>query len=318
MDNQQIGIYDEMQARAELAYLAFSKQYAIENPPPERAALRRDVVSLAIVFSLVVVMIAGVVVSSSRTIEEFGTGGNQTVGVSAFVMLEGGLVAYAFFRARRSAAEGRERVGNARRLATIGLTLAFVSALAANIHAVMKASPEAVVVPFIETLIGLLVAVSAPTLAFISADVLAIELMSGDVRQRAADAEHDRLMNDWRAALRDEWQRRQRTMGVSWKVERASDQTSERTDRQTAPALPVSDQTDRQTAALPAGQTVSGHYGYTRTPGGQAAVIEYLKANPGSEKLSARDIAKLTGVSPDTANKGRNAYVSMMSVEVEN
>lgn len=287
-----LGIYDEMAARANAAYLAFSKQYELEHPAPERTALTRDVVSVAIIVSLLIVMVAGVIVSSSRTIEEFG---GSFVGVFAFVMLEGGLVAYAFFRARRAAVESN-RVGNARRLATIGLTLAFVSALAANIHAVLKAQ-HIETPPIVNTVINLFVAVSAPTLAFISADVLAIELMSGDARRRQAEAQYAELLQAWRAQLHEEWQRRQRALGVSWKVERVDSQT----DTPRLSVVSVSDQTD-------SGQTSRTGYGHTRTPDGQQRVIEYLNEHPDDAALPSRKLAELIGVGHDTANRGRNAW----------
>lgn len=276
----ELGIYDEMAARASAAYTAFSKHYETEHPAPERAALTRDVVSVAIVVSLLVVMVAGVVVSSSRTINEFGGGG---VGVGAFIMLEGGLVAYAFFRARRAAAESN-RVGNARRLATVGLTLAFVSALAANIHAVLRAQ-DIETPAIVNTVINLFVAVSAPTLAFISADVLAIELMSGDARRRAAEAQHEAAMNEWRAGLQDEWQRRQRVMGVSWKVERveASPQLSAEIDVN----LRKNTSIDRPSPKL-------------------QAAIEWLEAHPEHLRTESRKLGELIGVSHATANKAQH------------
>jgi len=275
-----LGIYDEMAARAEAAYTAFAKQYELEHPAPAQTALTRDVVSMAIIISLLVVMVAGVIVSSSRTINEFG---GSFVGVFAFVMLEGGLVAYAFFRARRAAVESN-RVGNARRLATIGLTLAFVSALAANIHAVLK--QQHIETPaIVNTVINLFVAVSAPTLAFISADVLAIELMSGDARRRLAEQQYETALGMWRGQLHEEWQRRQRHLGVSWKVERV----------ETPLALPPEiDVNLRKNTSID-----------RPSPKLQIA-IEWLQAHPEHLKTESRKLGELIGVSHATANKAQH------------
>lgn len=282
-----LGIYDEMAARANAAYLAFSKQYELEHPAPERTALTRDVVSVAIIVSLLIVMVAGVIVSSSRTIEEFG---GSFVGVFAFVMLEGGLVAYAFFRARRAAVESN-RVGNARRLATIGLTLAFVSALAANIHAVLKAQ-HIETPPIVNTVINLFVAVSAPTLAFISADVLAIELMSGEARRRAAEQQYESALNVWRAQLHEEWQRRQRALGVSWKVERDG-------ERPQLSAVSMRGQVDMDN-----GQA-TGHgtgQGYTKRTNARELVARYLDEHPEAISMPVRELAALIGVGKSTVS----------------
>ena len=278
-----LGIYDEMAARANAAYLAFSKQYELEHPAPARTALTRDVVSVAIIVSLLVVMVAGVIVSSSRTIEEFG---GSFVGAFAFVMLEGGLVAYAFFRARRAAVESN-RVGNARRLATIGLTLAFVSALAANIHAVLKAQ-HIETPPIVNTVINLFVAVSAPTLAFISADVLAIELMSSDARRRAAEAQYAEALGVWRAQLHEEWQRRQRALGVSWKVERVSGNS--------IPELSNGIPLEKTEEIVPSASTL----GHSKQPQASKIVRDYFQEHPEAVDGNPLEIAALLNVGKST------------------
>lgn len=61
----------------------------------------------------------------------------------------------------------------------------------------------------------------------------------------------------------------------------------------------------------------------TRAADGQRRVIEFLNANPDDAKLPSRQLAarieEVTGVSigHDTANKGRNAWVQLRSVQVE-
>lgn len=278
-----LGIYDEMAARANAAYTAFAKQYELEHPAPARSALTRDVVSVAIIVSLLIVMVAGVIVSSSRTIEEFG---GSFVGVFAFVMLEGGLVAYAFFRARRAAVESN-RVGNARRLATIGLTLAFVSALAANIHAVLK--QQHIETPaIVNTVINLFVAVSAPTLAFISADVLAIELMSGEARRRAAEQAHESAMQAWRGQLHEEWQRRQRALGVSWKVERVNENS--------IPELSNGIPLEKTVEIIPSASTL----GHSKQPQASKIVRDYFQEHPEAVDGNPIEIAALLNVGKST------------------
>lgn len=279
----QLGIYDQMAARASAAFVAFEQQYRLEVPPPMKPALARDIVSTAIIISLIVVMVAGVIVSSSRTIVEFG---GDVVGVAAFIMLEGGLVAYAFFRARRTGAD-TNRVENARRLATGGLILAFISALAANIHAVLKAQ-DIITPEIVDTVINLFVAVSAPTLAFISADVLAIELMSGDARKRSSDEQYERMMNEWRDGLREEWQRRQRAMGVSWKVERV--------ENNSIPTLSNGIPLENTTKIIPSASTL----GHSKQPQASKIVRDYFQEHPEAVDGNPIEIAALLNVGKST------------------
>src|SRR4051812_38722949 len=104
MNEEITQIYDEAVVRHEVAYAGFTRIYEMKNPRPTKSTIKRDTVSMIIVFALAVVMGAAVVVSSSRTIDEFGGGG---IGATAFVMIEGGIMVYALFRARRTASKER-------------------------------------------------------------------------------------------------------------------------------------------------------------------------------------------------------------------
>lgn len=211
-ENQVIQIYDEFAIRHNAAMAAFKTMYEARHPLPVKEEISRDVVSLIIIVALAIVMVAAVVVSSSRTIDEFGGG---AIGVTAFVMVEGGIMAYAFFRARRNAS--KTRLQNTIKWATAGLILTFIVGLGANTDASLK--HQGIELPsWINTMIHLLVAVSAPTLAFISSDVLAIELMATDIRRREADMNHKAAMDAWWADFNKAWSSNQRNWGVKVEV----------------------------------------------------------------------------------------------------
>lgn len=299
-DNQQYAIYDEFAAKHNAAFAAFKSMYEAKNPPPPKPTAARDMVSTIIILALSVVMVSSIVVSSSRTVVEFG---GNLIGAMAFVMLEGGLVAYAFFRARRNASQSK--IEDARRLATFGLVLAFASAIGANVDNVLKT--HGLSIPqTVNTIINLLVALSAPTMAFISSDVLAIELMSGDRIKRQTEAVYQEAYSAWMESLNRAWSSQQRNWGV--KVEVVSEPV--RLPQTDTPALSASSvrtdsgQTDN-------GQTAQTGYGYNRTADGQTKVVEYLTLHPEHAELSSRKLAELVGVGHDTANKGRNAWRAM-------
>lgn len=201
-------LYDEFAVKHEAAFAAFTRIHEAKNPRPSQVIIRRDVVSLMIVIALAIVMVAAIIVSSSRTVEEFGGGG---IGAIAFVMIEGGIMAYAFFRARRNASA--DRLQKTVRWATAGLILTFIIGVGANIDATLQ--HRAIVLPTeINIVINLLVAISAPTLAFISSDVLAIELMATEIKRRAAANEYDQQCREWQDSLNRSWAGQQKHWGV--------------------------------------------------------------------------------------------------------
>lgn len=209
----QIEQFDELAIRHNAAMMAFKTMHEARHPFPTKEKIARDMVSLIIVFALAIVMIAAVIVSSSRTIDEFGGG---AIGATAFVMIEGGIMAYAFFRARRNAS--KTRLQNTVRWATAGLILTFIVGLGANTDASLR--HQGIILPqWINTVIHLLVAVSAPTLAFISSDVLAIELMATDIKRRENDERFKAQADEWWAAFNRSWASQQKNWGVRVDIE---------------------------------------------------------------------------------------------------
>jgi hypothetical protein len=202
----QLAQYDEMALRYNTAYAAFKSIYETKNIAPINETVERE--SVFVPVALMVMIIASVIVSGSRTVLEFGGG---LVGLSAFVMLEGAIVAYAFVRTRINFSD--ERMDGVRTLANRGLALASIVAVAANVHSVIKGAgvvtPEAVTV-----IILILVAISAPTLAFISGDIMALETMRNSYRKRKAEVAYSQAVKDWNNGLDTAWAREKKSWGV--------------------------------------------------------------------------------------------------------
>lgn len=212
--NQMTQVYDEYGIKHQAAYTVYVKTYELENPRPDLATVSRDVVSLIIVLFLTVVSIASIIVSGSRTIEEFGGG---TIGLIAFVMIEGGIMAYGFFIARRNAS--KKRLQNTVKWAMAGLVLTVIVGLGANADSVLR--KHGIDIPKeVNLVINLLVALSAPALAFISSDVLAIELMATEIRRREAQIEHEKKTRKWLKDLNKSWRMQQSNWGAKIKVQK--------------------------------------------------------------------------------------------------
>lgn len=273
----QVSQYEEIAIKHNAAFAAFQSIYAAKVPPPVMADIKRDIVSLIIVLALAVVMIASVIVSSSRTIDEFGGG---VIGSIAFIMIEGGIMAYAFFRARRNASI--KKLENAVRLATIGLGMTFIVGLGANVDASLR--HRNIHLPdWVNSSIHVLVALSAPALAFISSDVLAIELMSGDIRRRQNEKEHRELMAQWIDDMNSAWAREKSKWGMRIDMEQP----------RKALSTNVHEHSEQPQKALSPAVTKT---------------IEWLTLNDPENVLSVRDAAKQAGVSVGTMGTAKKSY----------
>lgn len=276
-ENQALQQYDDFAIRHNAAMAAFKTMHEARHPLPVKEEISRDIVSLIIIVALAIVMIAAVVVSSSRTIDEFGGG---AIGVTAFVMVEGGIMAYAFFRARRNAS--KTRLQNTIKWATAGLILTFIVGLGANTDASLK--HQGIELPsWVNTVIHLLVAVSAPTLAFISSDVLAIELMATDIRRREADMNHKAALDAWWVDFNKAWSSNQKNWGVKVEVEQPRQLRAENTVKSS---------------------NLLENTRFTPSRKLQQA-LDWLQANPDQLNEESRKLAVKIGVSHTTVNKAQ-------------
>lgn len=204
-------LYEGISDKHNAAYDNFRKVYEKEHPMPNRGKLDRG--EWYVPLALVVMIIASVIVSGSRTVEEFGGG---LIGIAAFVMLEGAIITYAFFRTRTDFDE--TRIKDVRKLAQRGLFLAFIVAVGANIHSVLK-SHGILMSEHVATAINILVAISAPTLAFISGDVMALESMKSLSKQRKLDAAYEQELIVWKQDMDKTWVAQRGNWGVKIRVE---------------------------------------------------------------------------------------------------
>lgn len=286
-ENQVIQLYDEFATRHNAAFAAFQAIYEAKNPKPVLTEVKNDVVGVILGIVLSIVMAASVIVSSSRTIDEFGGG---AIGAIAFVMIEGGIMAYAFWRARRTI--NIKKVENALKLATVGLVLTFVVGLSANIDATLR-HKDIHLPDWVNTGINLLVAISAPALAFISSEVLAIELMANDVRRRQNLKEHQELMRVWVDNMNTNWVREKANWGVKIKVDNMTVSNNH------SNGIPL-----ESTGMLPSKSTL----GHTKKPDAAKRVKDYLDANPEAVNGNPLEIAAFLEVGKSTVYNVLKTY----------
>lgn len=278
-ENQVTKVYDEHAIKHQAAYTVFAKTYELENQRPDLASISRDTVSLLIVVWLTVVSIAAILVSGSRTVEEFGGG---LLGFIAFVMVEGGIMAYSFFIARRNA--NKKRLQQTVKWAMAGLVFTVIVGLGANADSVLR--KHGIDLPKeINLVINLLVALSAPALAFISADVLAIELMATEIRRREAQIEHERKMRKWHSDLNKAWRSQQANWGAKIKIEKPKVQ-------ELAAVNPVKSSILQENTRFTPSRKLQ-------------QALDYFELHPEDLSTESRKLQEIIGVSHTTINKAQ-------------
>lgn len=286
--------YDDWQARYERAYAVFKSTYELRYPPPERAVTKRE--NTGAVLALAALVLASVIVSGSRTIGEFGGG---VIGLAGFVMIEVGIVAYAFIRTRVDYDDTRHQ--SVKKLVGMGMWLAFFVAVFANVHSTLKAG--GVLPEWLDTIVLLVLGFSAPVLAFISGDVLGMLAVMDASRARRADREYQDAMRIWADGLNASWNAQKQRMGVG-----APSAVSITDGQKTAqnPALSVRTTTYGQADGRGHGYGT----GYERRNDARDKVRAYLEANPDAFNLTVRDLAERAGVGKTVAASVRKEMIS--------
>lgn len=267
--------YQDIATRHNAAFAAFRVVYEAKTPPPAKTKIDRS--EWVINAAMMIMVIASVLVSGSRTVTEFGGG---VIGFMAFVMLEVTIVIFAFYITRL---RSTQRIEHVVKLARIGVSLAFAVALVANIHATLK-SAEVYTAPGIDTLILLLVGVSAPTLAYISGHILAVEWMRQTQRSASATKAYQEAMTAWADGLTRSWSSQQTRWGAKIEVSNS------------IPSIPLERNGTENVKQIPARSTL----GHSKAPDAAQRVRDYLSENPDDAGMNGLELAKLLGVGKST------------------
>lgn len=274
--------YDEFAQQYEAAYRAFATTYELRMPRP--VAPRRHISNVGVLVALAVMLIAQVIVSGSRTIKEFGD-----VGVAAFIMLELGMVAFAFIRTSRNYTPDRKRF--VMRWVEVGLVISFLVLLSGNIDATLK-SKDIHLPGMVNLIIQLAIAVSAPVLAFITGDVLGMYGAMQAYERKEARMKYEQAAAEWGAGLARAWNAQKKQWGVKIEVQREPVRIR--------PELPAT-----SSAVRPADMDTDGRghgtgYGYSKRTDARTQVWTYLDENPQAADMPVRELAEVVGVGKST------------------
>lgn len=289
--------YDLFAQQYEAAYRAFAATYELRTPKPIMP--RRRLTNAGVLVALGAMLIAQVIVSGSRTIREFGD-----VGYPAFVMLELGMVVFAFIRTSRSYANSNARRASVAWWINAGLVLSFAVLLSGNIDAAL--SSKGIELPgAVNVVIQLAIAISAPVLAFITGDVFGMYAAMATHERRAETERYQTEARVWSEGMARSWQSQKAQWGVKIEVV-----------REPIRILPdISNGTSNGTSignTLPAKSSA----GHSKVPDASKRVREYFSENPDAiYNFQWKDIVDATGAQKSTVYAVRKQIMEDAGVQ---
>lgn len=250
--------------------------------------------------ALIIVMIASVIVSASHTIlavVKTPTIVGYVVGFSFFIMVELAIIIFAFFTTRMTTINSKDTV---KRLTTKVMFFVLAIAIGANIHEVLQQNGFAIVTgdgaiawKLFDFGLSLLVALSAPVVAFVTGEVLAILHVYNAGMQSRLDAEHDKAMEAWRQSANTKWAHEKRNYGAVIRVE----------------SVPVAMLTDDNSANLIKNNGLTRQKPSVRLD----TALAYLREHPEALTIAPRKLEEVVGVGYGTIHKAQ----VMLRSEVE-
>jgi len=214
-------IYEQHAERHEKAYAAFTQIYALERPKPQPPRWYEGLPYQMIPFSLIA--IAGILLSALRTAPVFQSTAEPIVGetlsyaeaILAVIVIEVFVVVGRYTWVLLNAQDGESNVGEVKAWMRAGFWFAFAIAAIANLYASVSHLPIlAVVKPILDLIMAVLVGLSAPVLAFISADILGILWARSDRRRTELRQAFEDAMNNWFEGRENSWNARKKDYGL--------------------------------------------------------------------------------------------------------
>lgn len=214
VQNQYIQVAEKHTQALDAGRMIFEKQY----PAPARRIIQVD--NRVQIGTLLLVVVAAIIVSASHTVPVFMKGTGAVTGIAAFVMLEFGLVSLTYQRTREKTIRDGANESSFKWITyAIGLTLFIL--LVGNVY--YTASHYGFTHPIADVFVVICVGVSAPALAFVSGEALALESVKAVLLQRELDAEYAAAMLNYNDAFVQWWNARKSKWVAPVKVEREPD-----------------------------------------------------------------------------------------------
>ena len=287
------------------AYDAFSKIHEREFPMPSKPVWHIALPML--IFPVALIAIAGLALSSLRTAPVFMQVAKAFVALEiagieaalAVMIIEFAVLVYRI--ANLITEYNRtKKIPDIRQWVKVGFWSAFGILLTSNIYAsVGKLTFLANLSGFMDFAISLLVAISAPLLAFVSGDIIASLWITAQEKREAIFAAYEAALANWRDGLNNRWKGERTKWGVKVKV--------------SIPALPsnvsntVSNLSNGQSNSQ-SEQSSKTTLGHKKSPDASKRVRAYFIDNPDDlyrEDLSVRDLARVIGVGHATVDNVR-------------
>lgn len=283
------GQITEQQQRLEQAYTAYRAVYTTMTPPPELLSVPQLTEYKAdnkyIRGVLGVILIGSMIVSGSHTIPTFAGADATTgaveglhgfVGVAAFFMLEAAIVAFAYIRTQRHIQVTQKEPANFQQLVTRGLGIAFSVAVLGNIDYTLR-SKGFYIAEIFQVFILLGMAISAPVLAFITGDILAVYQVQDRVKQRKHIETYEqrvREVEEQNRVITREWND---GLARAWEANKArwGGTTNVRVERPSAHSLPV--QPVQPVHSL---NSVNSANGYTKQMDSRSIIQQFFANHP--------------------------------------
>ncbi len=262
------------------------------NPPPERQIYAAD--NRLLYFVLSAMVIASVIVSAYHTIPIF-IGDDLTVitfivAVAVFIMVELAIVSLTYINIKKSYELDPTKHTDVLKWLRAGLGLVFTVAIGANVYSTTRA--VGFVSPEVDLFISIIVGLSAPVMAFVSGEVLAMTTVDGHHRQHALDAEYDVKMVEYQDEFLKAWDARKSKIMGSVTV------SKEPSEHVPSPSIGISNGNHM----LPSASTV----GHKKAPDAAERVRKYYSDNPEALELSPLEVSQVLGIGKSTVYNVRN------------
>lgn len=293
-------VYDAIGERLEAAFTAFRRQHELQHPQPEKPVrqARRDWMMRALLF---LVVIAGFIVSGSRTIVIFAIGKTMMIGGASVVMLEGAAVVMSFYYTREKYREQEMQRGYIGRYLRAGSLFAVIVMCAGNTQDVLQIDGFATgnLWTALSLPIAISVALAAPLMVFIAGHVLALLSVLDMAQDRKAEQDYNTRLDEWNEDMLRSWQAQKARWGASVNVQ---------VDRPSAGQL-SGQQSTLLSARTPDGRTRtdSGH-GYERNASGKEIVRQHLTEHPEDITAKVRELALRLGVGRTTVSEVQREF----------
>lgn len=276
----------EVELRAMEQYRAYFQK---RNPPPVRETfVANNWWTYGTMGSLVV---ASVIVSGYHTIPMFiGEGANLwiaiPVAIAIFWMLELGIINLMFMLVKKHYEKNPNDKTDVSNWLKGGLALILIVCIGTNVYS--EALKAGFVSHEVSLAIRILMGLSAPIMALVSGEVLAITTVDGKVKQRELDEQYDIQMVEYQNKFLAEWDARKGRILSSIRVEPMSNVHPNVSNGQTV---------------LPAASTL----GHKKVANGTELARAYFNEHPEALDIPSRDLVDIIGAGKSTINNVQRA-----------